>query len=157
MIQQKRFPLASDARFHLRPPFLQPGHKALLAGLLVFLLLFTTYQVSVHWNLTGEQSMLDDLLGGLLASLVVYIYEKNRLKSLQQKLLTIELMNHHIRNALQPLMFLEFESNKEEHVRAIGDCVTRIEFALREVLPGHSTEAFAETETERAETARRHT
>ena len=88
--------------------------------------------------------MLDDLLGGLLATLFVYVYERNRLHSLQQKLRTIDLMNHHIRNALQPLMFLEFESNKEEHVRTIDDCVTRIEFALREVLPGHSNEAFGE-------------
>lgn len=155
MFKQKRVALASDAPFQFRSPSLHPLHKAVLAGLLVFALLLATLYMSAHFGFSGVQSVMDDLLGGIIAGLCVYVYEKNRLNSLREKLRTIDLMNHHIRNALQPLMFLEFESNKEAHVRAIGECVTRIEFALREVLPGHSTEAFAELGSGVPEVAKR--
>ena len=155
MFIRKRVPFAGDTLF--RSPVLQPLHKGVLAGLLVFALLLATLYMSAHFGFSGVQSVIDDLLGGIIAGLCVYVYEKNRLNSLREKLLTIDLMNHHIRNALQPLMFLEFESNKEAHVRTIGECVTRIEFALREVLPGHSTEAFAEFGTAKPQPARRNT
>jgi hypothetical protein len=47
-------------------------------------------------------------------------------------------MNHHIRNALQVITYAT-AADTEESVELIRDSVERIEWALREVLPGHVT------------------
>ena len=48
-------------------------------------------------------------------------------------------MNHHIRNALQVIAYANLTSDKDESVELIHRSVERIEWALREVLPGHIT------------------
>jgi len=44
-------------------------------------------------------------------------------------------MNHHVRNALQVLIFHSAQAPDEEAVRAMKDSIDRIQWALREVLP----------------------
>ena len=46
-------------------------------------------------------------------------------------------MNHHIRNALQVITYATATQNQTDSVALIGSSVERIEWALREVLPGH--------------------
>jgi hypothetical protein len=41
-----------------------------------------------------------DVIGAGIAGPIFYRYENNRQKHLTEKLKTIELMNHHVRNAL---------------------------------------------------------
>jgi hypothetical protein len=43
-------------------------------------------------------------------------------------------MNHHIRNALQVIVYPS--PSAEEAAQRIGDAIARIDWALREVLPG---------------------
>jgi hypothetical protein len=45
-------------------------------------------------------------------------------------------MNHHVRNALQPIMYSPYLKEQAEQVRTIQEGTRRIEWALREVLPG---------------------
>ena len=114
--------------------------KATLLFILVAGLLTTADQLSMRYGLDGSQRMVDDLLGGLVAGSIFYLYERHRLRRLREQLHVIDLMNHHIRNALQPLMFLTFEPEATAPTKVVDECVRRIDWALREVLPGKSEE-----------------
>jgi hypothetical protein len=116
--------------------------KATLLFILVAGLLIAADQLSIRYGLEGSQRILDDLLGGLIASSVFYLYERHRLRRLSEQLHVIDLMNHHIRNALQPLMFVPDESEEKPRMKVVEECVRRIDWALREVLPGKSAEQF---------------
>lgn len=63
--------------------------------------------------------------------------ERERREQVQQQLRTIAEMNHHIRNALQIIAYASAASDKTQSVELIRQSVERIEWALREVLPGH--------------------
>jgi hypothetical protein len=65
--------------------------------------------------------------------------ERERRAQVQQQLRTIADMNHHIRNALQVIAYASAASDKTQSVELISQSVERIEWALREVLPGHVT------------------
>jgi hypothetical protein len=116
--------------------------KAILVFKLVSGFLIAADQLSIRWGLDGWQRVVDDLLGGLIAAAIFHFYERHRLRRLSKQLHVIDLMNHHIRNALQPLMFAPNESGGKAHVKLVEDCVRRIDWALREVLPGKSEEQF---------------
>ena len=53
-----------------------------------------------------------------------------------RKLEVIRLMNHHVRNSLQVISFAALASQQEKATGELRDAVDRIEWALREVLPG---------------------
>jgi len=83
--------------------------KAILLFILVAGLLIVTDQLSIRYGLERSQRILDDLLGGLIARSIFYSYERHRLRRFSKHLHVIDLMNHHIRNALQTLMFLTYK------------------------------------------------
>jgi len=116
--------------------------KATLLFALVSGSLIAADQLSIRYGLEGSQRILDDLLGGLIAGSIFHWYERNRLRRLNEQLRVIDLMNHHIRNALQPLMFAPDDSGGKAHVKLVEECVRHIDWALREVLPGKSKEQF---------------
>jgi hypothetical protein len=117
--------------------------KARLLFILVAGLLIAADQLSIRYELEGWQRIVDDLMGGLIAGSIFYLFERHRLRRLRERLHVIDLMNHHIRNALQPLMFMTYEQRAQ--MRAVEGCVRRIDWALREVLPGKSEERFVVT------------
>jgi len=116
--------------------------KPTLLFTLVSSSLIVADQLSIRCGLEGSQRIVDDLLGGLIAGSIFHLYERHRLRRLSEQLYVIDLMNHHIRNALQPLMFMPDESGGIAHVKLVEECVGRIDWALREVLPGKSKEQF---------------
>lgn len=120
--------------------------KAILIFKLVSVFLIVSDQLSLRLGLNESLRVVDDLLGGLIAGLIFYFYERHRLRRLRQQLRIIELMNHHARNALQPLMFITDEPEARGQMKLVEDCVRRIDWALREVLPGVSEEQFLEQE-----------
>lgn len=77
----------------------------------------------------------------------MYSYERNRSKYLSQRLKTIELMNHHVRDALQLISDSVSLHAHAQQMSEIQDAIKRIEWALREVLPGGLNE---EVETKKA-------
>ena len=88
--------------------------------------------------------LLDDVLSGIAAAFVVFMYERRRARMLASNLSTISLMNHHVRNALQAIKYAHFlESQDKLQLQIIGSSVERIEWALTEILPGKSREAAA--------------
>ena len=111
---------------------------ALLAGFAVFALLVIADQASMHYGLPESQRVLDDVCGGLVAAFLVFRYERFRLRQLTQQLQTIAAMNHHVRNALQVVMYSASVPSDKEQLNRIRSAVQRIEWALQEVLPGYN-------------------
>lgn len=74
-----------------------------------------------------------------------------------RKLEVIRMMNHHVRNSLQVIAFAASVPQRED-ANKIRDAVERIEWALREVLPGQRDEisdlAFQSQSKESAQKSR---
>jgi hypothetical protein len=116
--------------------------KAIFVSIAVSAVLIAADRLALFFGITGWQRMADDSLGGLIAGAIFFLYERHRQARINEHLRVIELMNHHLRNALQPLMFVQYEAEQKTQVRIIEDCVAHIDWALREVLPGRSEEQF---------------
>lgn len=114
-------------------PFLTPMMRAVAAGIVVFLSLALVDQASARLGFTGMQLLADDLLGGVIVGIISFVVERRRNRYLAARLQVIGLMNHHVRNSLQAIRFAHYS---QQEVRLIDDAVARIEWALREVLPG---------------------
>jgi len=79
-------------------------------------------------------------LTGIVAGLLFYSltnYERLRRNLIRNRLRTIAEMNHHIRNSLQVITYANATGKTSESMEMIRSSVERIEWALREVLPGH--------------------
>jgi hypothetical protein len=116
--------------------------KASVLFILVSGLLIAADQLSIRCGLNGSQRIVDDLLGGLIAGSIFHVYERDRRRWFSEHLQVIDLMNHHIRNALQPLMFVPEESEGKARMKVVEECVRHIDWALREVLRGKTEERF---------------
>jgi len=79
---------------------------------------------------------IDDALVGVVAGFLVFLYERRQRQNLIKKLEVIRLMNHHVRNSLQIVSFAASDPQWEASTEQIQEAVERIEWALREVLPG---------------------
>jgi hypothetical protein len=82
------------------------------------------------------------LLANLLTGCVVAVLflqtrsrtrEKERL--LEQRLETIAVMNHHVRNALQVVAYYGYQHDDVKAGRLVNESIARIEWTLKEVLP----------------------
>lgn len=116
-------------------------------SLLSVLLAFASFSLGMiveafqrHEGITGWTLWIDNIAAALLLGLVVFFYERRRERDLIRKLQVIELMNHHVRNALQPVMYLPYSQDQELQLITIREAVQRIDWALREILPGHQDE-----------------
>jgi hypothetical protein len=78
---------------------------------------------------------LDDLILGLLAGLLVFLYEQRRHRAMVDKIRVIAAMNHHVRNALQAITFAPY-AEQSKQIQLIDESAKRIQWALREILPG---------------------
>jgi hypothetical protein len=81
-----------------------------------------------------------NLLTGIVAGFLFYSLTDNerlRRNVMRERLRTIAEMNHHIRNSLQVITYATATQKSNESVEMIRSSVERIEWALREVLPGH--------------------
>ena len=123
--------------------------KSVALGLGVFFL----GSVSAAWltlrNVHGWLAFVDNFLAGLAACLIVLLYERWREREVDKKLRTIRLMNHHVRNALQIISAASSSVDSAERTTMVQDAVRRIEWALREVLPGEikMTDAVGQPES----------
>ncbi len=121
---------------------LNPAVRATMYGLIVLLFLVFTDQLSVYYGLAESQRVVDDFCGGIIAGLLIYRLEYNREKYLHEKLKTIEMMNHHVRNALQVIVDSVYLHGHSEQLAEIQNSVKRIDWALREILPGHTLDEY---------------
>lgn len=116
--------------------------KAFLASLFVGGLLMVVDHLSMRAGLDESQRVIDDLVGGLIAGSILYVHERRRLRRLYENKRIDELANHHIRNALQLLAFVQYEPTEAAQKEIVDDCIRRIDRTLREILAGKSKEPF---------------
>ena len=81
-------------------------------------------------------AIVSNALIGVGVGLLVLLYERRQRQNIIRKLEVIRLMNHHVRNSLQVISFAASVPQQEELGNNLRDAVERIEWALREVLPG---------------------
>lgn len=120
-----------------------------LVVLLVWLVGFGFDRLLARDGVTRTDILLtSNLLTGIVAGFLFYSLndnERTRRNVMRQRLRTIAEMNHHIRNSLQVITYATATQKSNESVEMIRSSVERIEWALREVLPGH-VEAHATPE-----------
>ena len=98
----------------------------------------------------------DDLILALAAATVVFLYERERSRILSDRLRVIRDMNSFVRNELQ-ILYSCLGDVEKTRVSTIERSVERIDWALRELLPGtqvltdHSGENAVECSKERVE------
>jgi hypothetical protein len=126
-----------------------PGISAVIFGSVVFMFLFAIEQLSIRFGLPKQQRIIDDFCGGLIVGLLIYRYEYIRSKYLNEKLKTIELMNHHVRNALNVIVASVYVHGHDKQLNEIQIAVNRIGWALREILPGRVLNDYRETVAKR--------
>ena len=105
-------------------------------GFGIFLLGLALRTLLDKLGVSGVTAVIDDLLTGVLAGFLVFAYERHQHKLMLDKMRVIAEMNHHVRNALQPILYSPFLKEQAEQVRIIQEGIRRIEWALREVLSG---------------------
>jgi hypothetical protein len=89
-----------------------------------------------RFGLEHDLLYLNDLVSAIVIAALIVIYEYRRRKRIQERLEIIEQMNHHVRNALQLISLSPHAHQREENLALIQEAVDRIDWALREVLPG---------------------
>ncbi len=91
----------------------------------------------ISQNVHALAALADNLLIAVAVGVGVSLYERRRQREIGRQLETIGLMNHHVRNALQVLYAgLPNLDSAEQSSALVVEAVRRIEWALREVLPG---------------------
>ncbi len=109
--------------------------KSIALGFCVFFLgVVLAAWLNLH-NVHGGLAFVDNFVAGIAAGLMVLLYERWRQREIDKKSRTNLLMNHHIRNALQVISAVASGDLIEQPAR-VQEAVRRIEWALREVLPG---------------------
>ncbi len=110
--------------------------KSVVFGFCVFILGSALAAWLTLHNVHGWLAFVDNFVAGIAAGLMVLLYERWRQREVDKKLRTILLMNHHVRNALQIISAASSSDHSPEQPTRVQDAVRRIEWALREVLPG---------------------
>ncbi len=109
--------------------------------LLVWMVGFSFDRLLARDGVTRTEILLaSNGLTGLVAGVLFYnlaLNERIRRDLIRERLRTIAEMNHHIRNALQVITYAAAVGKDDASVELIRESVERIEWALREVLPGH--------------------
>lgn len=118
------------------PSIYRRAGRSFLLGFCTFLLGTLLDTAFRKFSITGAAALVDDVLVGIAAGLVVFAYEQQRYRDLTRKLAVITSMNHHVRNALQAILYSSYASESTEQVKVIEDSVNRIQWALNEVLAG---------------------
>lgn len=91
-------------------------------------------------GLRADAMLLDEFLLAVFTGALVWVIEFSHQRDenrLNEKLRTIELMNHHVRNALQTIIDSAYIHG---HLDDVQTSVDRIAWALREILPGQTSD-----------------
>lgn len=107
----------------------------LTAAVAFILVLFAGYGADLVLFRHPAWMLMDDLILAAGAALVVFHYEKERGRFLAEKLRVIREMNAFVRNELQ-ILNASVEHPERTRVSTIENSVERIDWALRELLPG---------------------
>jgi hypothetical protein len=127
-------------RMRRGPSLLRPAVAGFFWGLCIFALGVLLDRELARFGISGVTAVIDDLLIGIVAGALVFAYELHRYKVMLRQMRVIAEMNHHIRNALQPILYSSYVGEQAEHIRLIQQGTERIQWALKEILPGEFRE-----------------
>lgn len=127
----------------------RPGLTAFTLALVVAACLFLADQLSAHYGFKLWERALDTVFASAVVGLLIYRYERNRSRYLHDRLKMIELMNHHVRNALNIIVTSVYVHGYDKELNEIRASANRIEWALREILPGRVLDDYSETAAEK--------
>jgi hypothetical protein len=119
---------------------LRRAGTSFLLGFAIFLLGALLENLMGRFAIHGVSALIDNLLVGVAAGVMVFAYEWHRHKLVLRQMRIIAEMNHHVRNALQPILYSPYLKEQAEQVRIIQQGTERIQWALKEVLPGNIEE-----------------
>jgi hypothetical protein len=96
--------------------------------------------IALDWyQLPGRRDILySDLFTGAVAGGLSYLalwYQRSHQRIVLARIRIIAEMNHHIRNAMTPLLFSAHLARHRELLELTKEAAERIDWALREVLP----------------------
>ena len=115
---------------------------AIAAGLLTFAAVYGIDAYLARIKLPAEATILDDaLLGVLVAVLFIIIQRQTELRRQRHRLAVMKEMNHHIRNALQIIIYTTSNVSDRDGANKVREAAKRIEWALREVLPAEPSDS----------------
>ena len=124
-------------------PLLRRAGYSFLLGFGIFLS-GALLQMMIHrMGVSGIWELVDNVLSGTATGFVVFLYERQRHRSVARNVSMIAAMNHHVRNALQSIMYVPYSPTQADQVKVIQASVERIQWALREILPGEISEGQA--------------
>lgn len=110
-------------------------YRILLAGLAFSAVLIVGYGADLVLVRHPGWMLADDLILAIAAAVVVFAYERERSRIFAERLRVIRDMNSFVRNELQ-ILYACLENPEKTRVPAIAHSVERIDWALRELLPG---------------------
>lgn len=96
----------------------------------------------LHPELTLVDEFLLALFTGTIVLLIEFSHQRDQ-ERMNEKLRTIKLMNHHVRNALQNIIDSAYVHG---HLDEVQGSVDRIAWALREILPGQTLDNHKDSE-----------
>ncbi len=121
------------------PSLLRRVGLSFLMGFSLFALGALVNIVLGRYQVRGLSLYLDDLILGIIAGLLVFIYEQRRHRAMLDKIRMIAAMNHHVRNALQAITYSPYAEHSKQ-IQLVDESAKRIQWALNEILPGEHEE-----------------
>ena len=105
----------------------------------MFVVVVLVDRLLAHMGLHAEATYVDDFLLAAVTGALIFVLQlqhERELSRQRQSALIIEQMNHHIRNALQVIVYrMDPKTRDSRELRDLRDSIDRIDWALREILP----------------------
>ena len=124
-------------------PLLRRAGYSFLLGFGIFLAGALLQVMFRRFGISGMWELVDNVVSGIVTGLIVFFYERQQYKNVARNLRMIAAMNHHVRNALQSIIYVPYSPTQADQVKVIQASVERIQWALREILPGEINEEQA--------------
>jgi hypothetical protein len=112
--------------------------RSALAGVVTFFAVYVTDTMLARAGLHAEVTYANEALLGTVVAVLIIVLEaqhERELRAEQQRYAIALEMNHHIRNALQTIVYVNWANPDQNAAERIRQASVRIEWALREVLP----------------------
>jgi Skp family chaperone for outer membrane proteins len=107
--------------------------RAAILAVLLLAFLITADQFEQFYGITGPVSYLDESLVAAVFLVILAKLVRRRQQESEQQQAAILSMNHHVRNALQAILYAEHLGASERQKKQITESVGRIERAVREI------------------------
>jgi light-regulated signal transduction histidine kinase (bacteriophytochrome) len=122
---------------HLFPHGRRAYIRSAIAGLGAFLFaILVIHGLLTDLGLRAEATYLDDTLVGIAAAVLVLALEARfeaDLRAERERALLSLGLNHHVRNALQTIVYVSSTMEDKHNAGLLSDAARRIEWAIREV------------------------